>query len=327
MTPQLLETDIRVQLHRGLLVILTHLRRDQYDAVRGLRTINSRRCRVFQHGDTLNIIGIDLAELTFHAIDNHQRVRVIHRSPTTDTQLRPVIARLAGVLTDPYTRHLSGKGLRGIRDRTVGQLLVELHRRDRTGQVHFLLRSITHDDYLVQGLRIFSQTYIKGGLPFYRHRCRRKPNIRKLEHGIVGDLQRELAVEVGDRAVGGTALHDIRADDGLAFRVDHDTRHLLPLLGSRDTLRAFLEQINLPVTHLVGQGGAFHNPIQYVSQFRVRKMDAHTTVQVDHLIAIRHAQSRLLRNSRQHFLHARVVQRDGDTLGGSRGRGTQQRYN
>ena len=73
-----------IVVHRYL-THLTLLRGHEDHTVGGTGTIDGARGSVLQHLDTLDVAGVDVVETTLdgHAVDDIQRVTVVHRTDTT----------------------------------------------------------------------------------------------------------------------------------------------------------------------------------------------------------------------------------------------------
>ena len=135
--------------------LATLLCRHQNDTVGGTRTVDSRRCGIFQYRQTLNVVRIDVInrrnDQTVHDI---HRVCIIQRTDTTDADRRIILTRLPAVLHDGYTRQHPLQCSRGIGYRPVSQRF-RINGRYRACHIHLFLDSVPDNDNLFQVLSIF----------------------------------------------------------------------------------------------------------------------------------------------------------------------------
>ena len=114
----------------GKLTFLSPLCLYQDNAIRRTRTVDSGRSRIFQYGNTLNIIRIYRFQRELDTIHQNQRVIIVQGSLTTNTNRRPVRSRLSTRLIYVNTlRTLQRLGRVG--DRTILQRL-RIQRGDRS---------------------------------------------------------------------------------------------------------------------------------------------------------------------------------------------------
>ncbi len=195
----------------------TLLGRDDDDAVRGARTIYSRRRGILEHRHALDVVGVDQTEeiagiardataLQWYAVEHDQRVVAgIERGTATDADGGTGCGRSA-VGHDLHTGDLTVDQLFGRGDQALVKVL-RLDRRDRSREVAAACGTVTDDHHLIEVLLLRLQ--LDGhvgrhidGLRFVTdvahddllHRCRK--------------LKREVAVEVGHSALTATlGLH------------------------------------------------------------------------------------------------------------------------
>ena len=71
-------------VHRGRFAALGAFGGDEDYAGGGTRSVDGRRCGVFQHGDILHVGRIDIADRSGGAVDDDQRRAVLHRGDAAD---------------------------------------------------------------------------------------------------------------------------------------------------------------------------------------------------------------------------------------------------
>ena len=106
---------------------------------------------------------------------------------------------------------------------------------DGAGEVGLLHGAVAYDDDFIQHFGVFRQGQLEGGLSFDGDLLRLVADEADDDGGVGGDVgEGEVAVGIGDGAVGGAFHHDAGADDGLAVGVGHcsfDFRGLLLDVG------------------------------------------------------------------------------------------------
>lgn len=129
---------------------------------------------------------------------------------------------LAGRLDDADAGRLALHGLRGREDRTVLDV-VGRHGRYGGGDIAALDGAVTDDHDFVQQFVIFTQGDVDGGSCF--HLARLVTDVGDYQRGARVGLQREVAIHVGDAAVGRSFHLDAGTDDGLVGCIDHAPLH------------------------------------------------------------------------------------------------------
>ena len=130
--------------------------------------------------------------------------------------------RRTAVRNDVQSRVGSLQRLCSIGYGAVGYIL-GVHHADRPGEVHFLLRTIAHDDHLVQLFGILAEHHahiLRGG-----YLLRPVADIRHLQALPRSGFYRETPVEISDRTHGCAGNNDVRTDNRLALFVIHRTIH------------------------------------------------------------------------------------------------------
>ena len=134
------------------------------------------RSGILQHGNRLDVFGVDCRQVAFDTVDQHQSRTALTdrvlRTCTVRTALTRLITRrvtahvyrtlMVGLtvgLDDVQTRNLALKrtgdvGVRTVFHRVARQIL------DGTHDVALLERTVTHDDHFVEGLGVFGHRHV-----------------------------------------------------------------------------------------------------------------------------------------------------------------------
>ena len=174
-------------------------------------TIDSCWSCILQYTDWLDIFGVYHIEVTFHIINQYEwlngvsvwTVRVLDTHRIGSTNLERLTG--SGSITSiryKQSRHGSLKSIRCIQDRTVTQYLIHFHRRYGSGQIRFLLRTITYYHYFFQRLGIIHHNHFQWGLISYLNILCYVSYIRNTDHSIRMDRKREFTIDIGNRTIG-----------------------------------------------------------------------------------------------------------------------------
>ena len=133
--------------------------------------INGSGCCVFQYGNVLDRVRIQSIEVCFftnNAVDDVSRICIVGCIDATDRD-RGRYTRHTGFIVRENTRHTSCHRIGDIGNRDCRNVICR-NSGDRTGQVHFLLRTVTDHDHFIQLLCIFRQCDIQVALScnFYK---------------------------------------------------------------------------------------------------------------------------------------------------------------
>ena len=216
------------------------LRGDEDDAVGGAGSVDGGGGGVLQDGNLVDVVGVQVRERALDAVDDHERVVVVHRVETTDVHRRGA-ARGGRTLLDDEARRGALEAFQDVGD----GLALELLGGDGghgTGQVDLLLDTVTDDDRVVQEeilLREFDvevRTALDGDL--FRLIADGRHDKDVLRCGQEG----EEAVHVGHRADGRALDEDRGADHGFAVGDDLAGNPVRPALGGRRRRRAQAEE-------------------------------------------------------------------------------------
>ena len=127
--------------------------RDKDNTVSTTVSIYGTRSCIFKDRDIGYIRRIDHTDALFHSINKNKRTGRIQCPDTANVIGKTLCIRLSGTLHDLKAGWSTAKSLRGIGDGSRWHRF-EINSGDRTGQVYFLLGTITNDNYLFQCLRI-----------------------------------------------------------------------------------------------------------------------------------------------------------------------------
>ena len=231
---QLLKGDVGVVIHADF-PLLAALCRDDDDAVGSARTIDGSRGRILQHGDVLDVGSRDVADgLDGESVDNEQRVVALRDgAATADSDLHFRIGRTfrRGNL---HAGELALHRLDGGSHRNAHQRLC-VDRGNGPGDVLLFHRAVSDYDHLFKVLCVLAQDYVQWSIFTLLHGdfLGQVPDVRKDEHTPRGHVRElEVAVEIRYGAGLGTLHLYADANQRLARRVRHRTRHVLPLCES-----------------------------------------------------------------------------------------------
>ena len=171
-----LHAKVAVERNHSL-AFLALLGGHQYYAVGSLRTVDSGRSGILQDIDALDIGGVQVGNISTHAIDKVQRFCITYGTQTTDAHLE-AFTRLTGSGGDVYTRRLSLHGLQGVGGVQFGNL-VTFHLNGSTRHQFFLLYAVTYNHDFVQHLIVFLQHHVDGRSAAHLDGLRYKANVRE----------------------------------------------------------------------------------------------------------------------------------------------------
>ena len=152
--------ELRDRLHGGVdrrghgsLAGRTALRGHEDDAVGASHTEHGRGRCILQDRDALDLVGIQLGERTFDAVDQDQRLGAVERADAADADDRFIGTRHTGGLDGRNAREVALEGVRHVRDRGLQEAFAA-DRGNGTGDGDFLLLAVRNDDSLVKSLRV-----------------------------------------------------------------------------------------------------------------------------------------------------------------------------
>ena len=180
---------------------LTAFGRYQNNSVGGFRTVDGGRGGILQDRDTFDVVRVDTVHRTaLDPVDQDVGRCVIQRSDTTDTDITSIFTGTAFTGCDRHTRHQSLQTGGYIRNRSACQFFA-CHRGYGSGQVGFLLGTVSYHHDFVQLLRIFSQSNFKSRLSCVLNFLCQIADERDLDHIPGFYIQYEVTIHVGDSTV------------------------------------------------------------------------------------------------------------------------------
>ena len=209
-------------------VLCSLLGSDDDDPVRGTRAVNGRSRSILQHGEGLDVVGIDGGQGIGSArcgiirhrnpVNHNERIVAgVERSTATDADTAPGSGLSVG-RRYMQPRHLALYQLLWRGDGSFIQFL-GLESNDRAAQVVLFDRAIADDHYFVQLFGIVTQGDVHHGLG-WQFLCLIADE-RDDQRSIGIGHQLEVAVQVGDGSGGCSFNQDIRPDDGFALGILH----------------------------------------------------------------------------------------------------------
>ena len=224
------ERGLEVHLHVAFTAALGV---DDDDAVGSACTVQRTGRSVLEHGDRLDVIGVDGADRTRIGDTVHDVERRRAGADRTETANGHGSLRsgLAAARRGLHAGHLSVESLRDVGYHALLEIL-RLDDGGRSGEGLLLGRAVSDDEHLVDGLRIFGKSDFNRGPAVHGNRLRLIPDKRNLQRAVGGNRQGEPAARSGRRADGGAFDHHGRSDDGTARLVYYRTGEL-PTLGHR----------------------------------------------------------------------------------------------
>src|SRR5690606_8305003 len=130
------------------------------NALGAARTVNGGR-RVFQDGDGLDSVRVELVHGLFDTVYQHQRVIIVERSNAADADGGAVDAGL-GVAEVYEEAGCSGECVGDVGDGPVFDL-GRVEHGNGAGEGGFLLGAVPYDHGFVEFLDVFQQLHINGG--------------------------------------------------------------------------------------------------------------------------------------------------------------------
>ena len=207
---------------------------DEHDAVTGFRPIDGGRSGVFQDFDGLDVLRIQVADITHlqsvHQIERAGRAGI--RGITAYAEMGG-LTRSAGQLQHLHAGHFALDGLADI----VGRLVLDVVRRDRSdgaSDVALALHTVTHDHHFVQQLGIKLEDDPHRRARRSRNRCGNKADTADGQRFGSGGLDGEIAIQPRNLAAGGSFHHHGCSDERFSARVHDDAFDHSRLRPSRE---------------------------------------------------------------------------------------------
>ena len=175
---------------------------DEHHAVGAAVAVDGARGGVLQHRHRLDVVGIDVADRAFEAVDDDQRGRVVERSDAADAHQHPLLSGLSRGLRDHQAgvhalQKLGGRG-HGARFGLLG--IVD--RRHGAGDVHAFLDAVSDHHEVFDEVRLGFQRHVDVGARAYANLLRGISEVTYHEGFVRRGDDLEFAVRGGAHAAG-----------------------------------------------------------------------------------------------------------------------------
>ena len=203
---------------------------DEHHAVGAPVAVDGARSGVLEHRHRFDVVGIDVADRAFEAVDDDQRRRVVERPDAADPHQHPLLSGLSRGLRDHQAgvhalQELGGRG-HGPR---LGFLGV-VDRRHGAGDVHAFLDAVSDHHEIFDEVRLRFQGYFDVGAGAYADFLRGISEITYHEGFVRRSDDLELAVRGGARAAGCIGDSHGGPDEGLPGIIKDSSRNPAGLL-------------------------------------------------------------------------------------------------
>ncbi len=190
------------------------------DAVGSFGAEYGSRRSVFQHRDRRHLVGVEVRETAFHAVDQYQWFGAVPARNAADEDVGVVVARLAARLDGRHAREFTRNGVGDVGRAGIDELFV-VHLRDGAQHALLLLHAVAHDDYVFDLVGLLGERHLQGRGVDDGYFPRLVAQERNVEYGAFADAERECSLSVGDRTAGGSSFYRDRcACDRCAVGVD-----------------------------------------------------------------------------------------------------------
>ena len=175
---------------------------DEHHAVGAAVAVDGARSGVLEHRHRFDVVGIDVADRTFEAVDDDQRRRVVERSDAADAHQHPFLSGLSRGLRD----HQAGvHALQKLGGRGHGPrfgLLGVVDRRHGAGDVHAFLDAVSDHHEVFDEVRLGFQYHVDVGTRAYANLLRGISEVTYHEGFVRRGDDLEFAVRGGAHAAG-----------------------------------------------------------------------------------------------------------------------------
>ena len=205
--------------HLGTSVLLlgTALGGNQDDAGRTFSTVDGGGGSVLDHGNILHVNGVQVLDITFHTVDEHEGGTAVDGVPTTDVQ-RGGLAGTAGTGGDVKTGDGTLQHVAHIQGGTVLQGF-GLHHGHGAGEGGLLGCTVSYDNRLFQHGGFGVHAYVHHGGAAYRHFLIGVTQGGDHQDGARLGLDAVVTVQVGGNAFRGAFDKNGSAGNGFAGSV------------------------------------------------------------------------------------------------------------
>ena len=210
-------------------LVFTFLGGNQHDTIGCLCSVNRSRSRILQYRYAFHIGRIDHVGIHLHTIDQYQGSGRVYRCSTTNVE--PVsFARRTVVGGNVQVTDHTLQSLAKIGDRATLQCLCR-NTGYGSGEVGFLLCTITHHHDFVQGFAVLFQGDLQTGLCGNGHDLCFHSNKGDLKLLSLFRFNREVTIHIGDCSTSGSTLYQYRSPGKRRTRdVKNTTGYFLFLL-------------------------------------------------------------------------------------------------
>lgn len=215
------------------MALLGSLGRQQDDAEGSAGAVDGRRRGVLQHGDRLDVVGVDRRHVGLHAVDQHEG-----RTAGTDRVLGAADAdrgRTVGLAVGEGHRQSRNGALERTGDahRRTGALLKRLGREglDGTDDVAAFLDAVADDHDLLEAGVVLLERDVDTGLVADGPGLGFVTDVAECQGFVLRSLDRVETVGVGRRTASGAGNDDGGAEDGISLVVFDGARYAPVPLG------------------------------------------------------------------------------------------------
>ena len=206
--------------------LMTALGRDKDDAGGSLHSIDGACRSILENRYGLHVVRIDRTHLTLDSVHQHQRARAVVGGIAAHEHRYAVGSGSAGRLLRNQSRELSDQGLRNGADGRFLDFIVG-NRRNGSGQMHLLLRTVTDHHDLVHTGRILLHHDIDFRTAVYRQLLAFHTQVRENQHISPGrGIQTIRSVARGHRAHGGPLDDHIDTHERIPLSVGNGSRNV-----------------------------------------------------------------------------------------------------
>ena len=184
------------------------LGRDEDDAVGAAHTVDCGGGRVFEDGNRLDVVGIDVGHRTLHTVHQYQRRRIVEGAGSTDEQGRRVSTGYTRRLHCCDTGKAAGKHSAYVSVRGFQQVFAA-DLRNRAHYEFLFLSSITDYEDFLKDIGVFFKDHVdlcaipySDFLVFVAHKAVDKNLVR------AGNRDKITAVRIGHGPAAGISFHE-----------------------------------------------------------------------------------------------------------------------
>ena len=217
------QTERRGELELGL-ALLAFFGGDKHNAVGCPCTVDGGCRSIFKHLHTLDVFGIEEVDIVAygHTVHDVERIGAIDGGYTSDDYPRRCARCASG--RNLYAVHLALQCVHSVARIERGNV-VALDGGDTGSQVGFLGSTVADYHYFVESLGVFHEDEVDGLVAIDNLRLAHKAQHRTFYRGAFGDGDSEIAVDVGNSAVGSAFFHNDGTEQSLAVLVCYRTLH------------------------------------------------------------------------------------------------------